>query len=92
MAVFVAAGFVRNLDNSSQLGFIVTLRDKNNLFNVVHYGSVKSKRVTRRFLVSKLFSIVDCFDVASTIRLAVNDVRGQQIAFHLFTDSRGLLY
>lgn len=90
MAVFVDAGFATNPDKSSQIGFIIVLMDKHNRMNVVHYGSSKSKRVTRSVLAAELFSLVHGFDVASVLRLALNDMLDRIIPLHVYTDSRSL--
>ena len=90
MAVFVDAGFGANLDSSSQLGFIITLMDKDANANVVHYGSLKSKRVTRSVLAAELFAMVHGFDISSTIRLTFNSMLDQVIPLHVYTDSRSL--
>lgn len=90
MAVFVDAGFGANLDSSSQLGFIITVMDKNGYANVVHYGSLKSKRVTRSVLAAELFAMVHGFDISSTIRLAFNSMLDKVIPLHVYTDSRSL--
>ena len=63
IAVFVDAGFEANPDSSSQLGFIVTLMYKHGYANIIHYGSLKSKRVTRSVLAAELFAMVYGFDI-----------------------------
>lgn len=90
MAVFVDAGFATNPDSSSQLGFIITLIDTHDHANIIHYGSIKSKRVTRSVLAAELFAMVHGFDVSSTIRLALNDMLDRVIPLRVYTDSRSL--
>lgn len=90
MAVFVDAGFAANPDSSSQMGFLVTLMDKNNNVNIVHYGSLKSKRITRSVLAAELFAMVHGFDIASTIRLTLNSMMDRVIPLRVYRDSRSL--
>lgn len=53
MELFVDAGVSTSLDSSSQLGFIVTIMEKHNRANIIHYGSLKYKRVAGNVLASK---------------------------------------
>ncbi len=47
---YADAAFANNADNSSQLGSIVLLKDKNDHAAIIHYGSWKFQRVTRSVL------------------------------------------
>lgn len=58
MADFVDAGFSANPDSSSQLEFWIALMNEDHKFNIIHYGSVKSKRITRIAPESEHFAIV----------------------------------
>ena len=64
--------------------------DKHGYANIIHYGSHKSKRVTRSVLAAELFATVDGFDISSTISLALNDMLGRIIELHVYKDSRRL--
>lgn len=68
----------------------MVMMDKDKRENVIHYGSLKSKRITRSVLAAELFAMVHGFDVSSTIRLAINDVFGRIVPLHVYTDSRSL--
>ncbi len=46
---YADAAFANNADLSPQLGFIALLKDKNDNAAIIHYGSWKCQRVTRRF-------------------------------------------
>ncbi|KAF1968584.1 hypothetical protein BU23DRAFT_583232 [Bimuria novae-zelandiae CBS 107.79] len=71
LIVFVDGSFANNKDLSSQLGFILMLVNKsidsNNTFticgNIIHYSLTKYKRVTRSVLASKIYSIVNRFNI-----------------------------
>lgn len=90
LSVFIDAGFATNKDLSSQLGYVIILMDGKRNSNIVHYGSIKSRRVTRSVLAAELFAMTHGFDVASTIRLTVNDVFGRVIPMKFYTDSKSL--
>ncbi|KAF1968874.1 hypothetical protein BU23DRAFT_582982 [Bimuria novae-zelandiae CBS 107.79] len=75
LMVFVDSSFTNNKDLSSQLGFILMLVNKSidsdNTFticgNIIHYSLTKCKRVTRSVLASKIYSIVNGFDIGIAI-------------------------
>jgi hypothetical protein len=62
IAVFVYASFASNRDGSSQIGYIVCLRDALGKCNVIHSSSTKSKRVARSTLTAEIFVLLDGFD------------------------------
>lgn len=90
IAVFADASFACNSDLTSQLGFVIALADKTNAANILHYSSFKSKRVTRSFLSAELFALAHAFDIASTMRLTVNDMFGRRVPLTTYTDSKSL--
>ncbi|KAF1978829.1 hypothetical protein BU23DRAFT_577077 [Bimuria novae-zelandiae CBS 107.79] len=71
LIVFVDSSFANNKDLSSQLGFILMLINKSidsdNTFiiysNIIHYSLTKCKRVTRSILASKIYGMVNGFDI-----------------------------
>lgn len=90
MADFVDAGFATSPDSSSYLRFTITLMDTQNHFNIVHYGSIKSKRITRRVLAAELFSTVHGFDTSSRNGFTLKDILDRFIPVRVYTDSRSL--
>lgn len=59
---------------TSQIGFVVVLMDRFSNCNILHCSNSKAKHVTKSVLAAELFSIVQGFDVASTIRLKLNEM------------------
>ncbi len=47
---YADAAFANNFENSSQLGYIVLLKHKNDRTAIIHYGLWKCQRVTRSVL------------------------------------------
>lgn len=90
LALFVDASFAGNKDLTSQLGFILCLMDGKNKCNIVHYGSSKSKRVTRSVLSAELYSMSYGFDSTSLIRHTLELFLGRTIKLKLLTDSKCL--
>ncbi|KHJ30665.1 hypothetical protein EV44_g3739 [Erysiphe necator] len=70
--VFVDASFANNKDLSSQIGFVIALVDETNnnndrysfkiSDNLLHWSSIKCKRVTRSILASELYATVHGVD------------------------------
>jgi hypothetical protein len=51
LLVFTDASFANNKDLSSQMGYVITLTDASGSANILHWSSIKCKRVTRSVLV-----------------------------------------
>jgi hypothetical protein len=89
LAVFVDASFANNRDLTSQLGFVITLADGDH-DNIVHWGSVKSRRVTRSALAAELYAMAHGFDVAAAMKESLTYTFDRQLPLKTYTDSRSL--
>jgi hypothetical protein len=77
--MFVDGSFANNKDLSSQLSYEIMLAnesyDDDNRFtirgNLIHWSSMKSKRVTRSVLVSEIYGIVGGVDMALTMNSTI---------------------
>ncbi len=74
LAVFIDASFAGNPNMSSQLGFFTVLIDCDNNANIIHWGSVKSKRITRSVLAAELYAMVHCFDQSTVLHTTLQDI------------------
>ena len=74
LVVFTDSSFANNRDQSSQIGYVIILADGQNNANIIHWQSVKCKRVTRSVLASELYALSLGFDVASTIKLLLTQI------------------
>jgi len=92
VVVCIDGAFATNHDKTSQLGFIVMLRNKEDgTVNVIHYASYKSKRVCKSVLAAELFAMVDGYDVGFSIRHALETCTGiSKINLSIYTDSQTL--
>jgi len=75
--VFVDGSFANNKDLSSQIGFVIVLgNERANKHekhfqlsgNIVHWQSIKCKRVTRSVLASEIYGMVGGFDAAYVLK------------------------
>ena len=90
LVVFTDASFANNADNTSQISFIITLADKNNNTNIIHWSSIKCKRVTRSVLASELYGIAHSFDHGAVIKATIKNITRTSIPLILCTDSKSL--
>ncbi|KAI0995959.1 hypothetical protein K3495_g12224 [Podosphaera aphanis] len=83
--VFVDASFANNKDLSSQIGVVIVLANESplefNQFllsgNLVHWTSIKCRRVTRAALASELYAMVYGVDLAIALRTTLNMITRQ---------------
>jgi len=68
VVAFTDSSFANNNDHSSQIGFVIALADDDNNANIVHWSSIKCKRVTRSVLALELFALTHGFDITSVIK------------------------
>jgi hypothetical protein len=90
VAVFTDSSFANNVDMSSQIGYIVVTVDKNSAANIVHWGSIKCRRVTRSVLAAELYAMSLGFDYATVIRSTIQQILGRLIELTIYIDSKSL--
>jgi len=90
LLVFTDASFANNKDLSSQIGYVLVLSDASNKANIVHWSSVKCKRVTRSVLASELYGMAHGFDISVAIKSTVDKVLQINLPIVLCTDSKSL--
>ena len=88
IVLFTDSSFANGPDLSSQLGFIIVLMDDSGSANVVHYGSHKSRRITRSVMAAELLALVTGFDNAFVVKYTVDEMLGRNIPVDVFVDSR----
>ena len=97
--MFVDASFANNENMSSQIGYMIALVNENKLSddtikitgNILHWSSVRCKRVTRSVLASELYAIVAGFDQGVAIQSTLTAIMKQLIPLILCIGSY-LLY
>lgn len=80
------AGLATKEGLTSQLGHLITFMDDKGNLIIVHYGSIKARRVTRSVLADELFAMTQGFDFLPTICLAVKDIIEQIVPMKFYTD------
>lgn len=101
--IFTDGSFANNKDLSSQIGFVIVLAtehrtgDGHNFTiygNIIHWNSIKCKRVTRSVLASELYGMVNGFDnaiaISTTLQQIVQTLNLPQIPVVVCSDSKSL--
>ena len=85
------SSFANNHDLSSQIGFVIVLADKDDKANILHWSSIKCKRVTRSVLASELYGMAHGFDTAAAIKTTIERIlQLEQLPITLCTNSKSL--
>ena len=100
--IFVDGSFANNKDLSSQIGTIIILANETSTMdyefvikgNIIHWFSVKVKRVTKSVLASEILAISSGVDIAhvilSTLQKITNQIEMARIPMVVCTDSYSL--
>src|SRR6266536_1720458 len=90
LIVFTDASFANNKDLSSQIGFVIVLMDQNWTVNIIHWSSIKCKRVTRSVLASELYALAYGFDIRAAIKSTIEKILHTILLLVLCTDLKSL--
>ena len=90
LAVFTDSSFANNRDLSSQIGFVICLIDASNTANILHWSSIKCKRVTRSVLASELYAMAHGFDIGAVLKATLFRVLQYDVPMVICTDSKSL--
>jgi hypothetical protein len=90
LLAFTDASFANNRDLSSQIGYILVLADGAGHANILHWSSIKCKRVTRSVLASELYAMVHGFDIGASIKFTIERALKISLPLVLCTDSKSL--
>ena len=66
------------------------LADANNNANIIHWSSIKCKRVTRSVLASELYATAHAFDTAVVIKTTLEKILAKPLPLVMCTDSKSL--
>lgn len=101
--VFVDGSFANNKDFTSQIGYIIVIANElqpklPNEFmlkgNIVHWSSIKCKRITRSVLASELYAMVHGVDItiaiSTTLKIITQQLKLNDMLIIVCTDSFSL--
>jgi hypothetical protein len=89
--IFTDAAFANTLDLHSQIDYVICLIDDVNV-NLIHWLSIKCKRVIRSVLAAKLYAMINDFDVEVVIKSIIEHILKLKnpLSLILLTDSKSL--
>jgi len=87
LVIFTNSSFANNKDNTSQIGLVIILAYKNNNANILHWSSIKCKRVTRSVLASELYGMAHGFDPGAVLKTTIKKILQSDLPLVLCTDS-----
>ncbi len=90
LIIFTDALFTNNHNLSSQIGFVITLGHHSKKANIIHWLSIKCKKMTRSVLASELYAMVHGFDVGAVLKSTIESILKQCLPMIFCTDSKSL--
>jgi hypothetical protein len=91
LVIFIDLSFVNNSDLFSQIDYVICLADATHA-NILHWSSIKCKRIIRSVLAAELFAMIYDFDVESILKSILIKLLDKKIFISLIltTDSKSL--
>ena len=81
LIIFIDESFANNFDLIFQIDYVICLTDATNKTNIIHWFSVKCKRVIRSILISELYVMIHDFDADAVIKSIVKKILTISILF-----------
>jgi hypothetical protein len=87
--IFTDAAFANTFDLHSQIDYVVCFT--NDVYaNLIHWSSIKCKRITRSVLTIELYAMINDFDVETIIKSIIERMLHIFLSLIFFTDSKSL--
>ncbi len=87
--IFTNSFFANNRDLSSQIDYVIYLVDSKHV-NIVHWSSIKCKRVTRSVLAAELYALVHDFDLDVVLKATLFAILERFVSFISCIDFKSL--
>ena len=84
------SSFADNSDLTTQLGHIVFLCDNEDNCSILHYSSIKSRRVVRSCLGGEAYALADALDITIAVRTDLEAMLNCTIPIKIYTDNKSL--
>jgi hypothetical protein len=85
--IFIDVAFVNTIDLHSQIDYVIYLIDDVHA-NLIYWSSIKCKRVIRSVLATKLYVMINDFDVEAIIKSIIERMLHIFLSLILLTDSK----
>jgi hypothetical protein len=87
--IFTDAAFANTFDLHSQIDYVICLID-DVYINLIHWSSIKCKRVIRNVLAAKLYAMINDFDVEAVIKSIIERMLHIFLSLIILTNSKSL--
>jgi hypothetical protein len=87
LMIFTDAAFANTFDLHSQIDYVVCLTNDVHI-NLIHWSSIKCKRVIRSVLATELYAMINDFDVEAIIKSIIERMLHISLSLILLTDSK----
>jgi hypothetical protein len=87
--IFINAAFVNTIDLHSQIDYVICLID-DVCVNLIHWSSIKCKRVIKSVLAVELYVMINDFDVEAIIKSIIERMLHIFLSLILLTNSKSL--
>ncbi len=89
LVIFTNSSFVNNRDLSSQIDYVICFADSKHV-NIVHWSSIKCKRVTRSVLTAELYALANDSNLEAVLKATLFNILDRLTSFVFYTDSNSL--
>ncbi len=89
LMIFIDAAFVNTADLHNQIDYVICLIDDIHI-NLIHWSSIKCKRVIKSVLAVELYVMINDFDVEAIIKSIIERLLRISLSLILLTDSKFL--
>jgi hypothetical protein len=89
LMIFTNSSFANNRDLFSQIDYVICLADSKHV-NIVHWSSIKCKRVIRSVFAAELYALVHDFDLDVVFKATLSAILDRFVFFVLCTDFKSL--
>ena len=90
LIVFIDSSFVNNSDLIFQINYVIYLIDAINRINILHWLSVKYKRIIRNVLIFKLYKMAYEFDFETMLKTTIKWILQFNVSLMICIDFKSL--
>jgi hypothetical protein len=89
LMIFTDVAFANTTNLHNQIDYVICLT--NDVYaNLIHWSSIKCKRITRSVLAIELYAMINDFDVEAVIKSIIERILHISLSLILLTDSKSL--
>jgi hypothetical protein len=89
LMIFTNSSFANNRDLFSQIDYVICLTNSKYV-NIVHWSSIKCKRVTRSVLAVELYALAHHFDLDAALKATLSAILDRFVSLILCTNFKSL--